>query len=184
MSENNKKRTFNLPDQPAQNGGHEGFSVPDSYFDMLETDIISKIEVISSLENSGARSHFNVPADYFEGLPMIINEKILASKQKSKLIDLLSVFSRPQLAISFASLAILIWFSISTRMPERLALNDARYSIEQLNESEYLEYIDEYTIIELLASQPEVQSSALSNDPYVQYLLDHDIDISQIENSL
>jgi len=184
MSENNKKRTFNLPDQPAQNGGHEGFSVPDGYFDTLETDIISKIELISSLENSGANTQFTVPANYFEELPIIINEKVLASKQKSKLRELLSIFSRPQLAISFASLTILVWFSISTRMTENFALNDAGYSIEQLNESEYLEYIDEYTIIELLASQPEVQSSALSNDPYVQYLLDHDIDISQIENSL
>jgi len=182
MKENKKYSTFNLSDQTQNSTGQGIFSVPAGYFEELETEITSKVTLLSSLEHSGQENHFAVPANYFENFPITVSEKLANEGQKSK--KLFHVSLQPQQALTFASFLLLLWFSINTRTTRTISLTDTAYSIELSNETEYLQYIDEYTIVDLLANQTENQNSSSSSDSYIQYLLDNDIEISQIENNL
>ncbi len=178
------KKDFKLPEQADASSNKVSFSVPDSYFDNLALQITTKIEKISALENKIGDSPFIVPENYFENLPQQINQQISTSGKRKIWKEWLFVLLRPQVSLAFASLLFLIWFTVKTREVKIVDISQSQISLEDLNESEYIRYLDEYSIIEVLASQEETSASNSNTDAYIQYLIDNNIDISQLEYTL
>ncbi len=178
------KKDFKLPEQADASSNKVSFSVPDNYFDQLTLQISSKIEKISALENKIGESPFTVPENYFENLPQQINQQISSSGKRFFWKEWLSVLLRPQVSLAFASLLFLIWFTFKTQEVKTIDIPQSQLSLEDLNDSEYIQYLDEYSIIEVLASQQEVSTSNSNTDAYIQYLIDNNIDISQLDYTL
>ncbi len=184
MSHLDKNNNFRLTERPEDLSPVDSFKVPDGYFDTLETQIIAKIELISQLEKTATKDQFSVPANYFEELPAAIQQRISFPEKKYKLKEWMTILLRPQISLAFASLIILLWFALKTRETKIIESPASVITLEDLGNSEYLHELDEYTLIEMLATQQEIGSANITTDPYVEYLLDHNIEISQIETNL
>lgn len=179
-----KKQAFQLPEASELAASSTAFKVPDGYFDALESDIFLKIEAVSNLENEVGLNHFTIPENYFEGLPVQIQEKINGNSSKHYWKDWIAILLRPQVSLAFASLLVLLWFAFKLQDKKAIEIPELIITVDEFSDSEYLQDYDESTIIDLLATQQEINPSNSIPDSYIQYLLDNNIDISQIENSL
>jgi hypothetical protein len=178
-----QNKPFSLPERPEELSSMNDFKVPNGYFASLEEALKTKTEVLSVLTKSPSREEFEVPQNYFDELGQQINDTLRESKRSSSK-EWLKILLRPQLSLSFAALLLLLWFTIKTRELKVIDLPSAYLTIEDLSKPEYLDDLDEYSLIEALATQQDKPASPTVDDPYIEYLIDHDIDISQIVNSL
>ncbi|TAH42938.1 MAG: hypothetical protein EYC69_03685 [Bacteroidetes bacterium] len=178
------KKDFKLPEQADATPEKQPFSVPDYYFEDLSKQITSKIELISGLDTGTIDSTFSVPENYFENLPHQINQGIRSSGRRNLWKEWLSVILKPELSLALVSLLVLIWFTFKSREAQYVVIPQSNFSIEEFNASDYIQYLDEYSIIEVLASQEEIAGSNNGTDAYIQYLIDNNIDISQLEYTL
>ncbi len=179
-----KNKDFKLPEQPDFLSSRDSFDVPGEYFSHLQDQINKKIELISTLENSTGDSHFKVPQNYFENLPNRIGQRISRPIKNNSWKEWLAILLKPQVSLAFASLLLLLWFSIKTREPKTFEIPSSIITLQDLGDSEYIQYLDEYNLIEVLATQEDIPSSESNTDTYIQYLIDNNIDISQLELSL
>ncbi len=180
----NKFKALHLSDDSTESAGSNQFKVPDAYFESLQSEIISKIESLSELETVASKNQFSVPPNYFEELPIQIQQKTSIAGKIQLWKEWMALLIRPQIGLAFASLILILFLGLRTRQTVIVESSVEPITLEDLGNSLYLNDVDEFTLIDILAAQQESDASNTSTNPYVQYLLENDIDISQIENSL
>ena len=164
----------------------QGFRVPDDYFEELPGVIQSQIQQLPDFEKSAVVNPFSVPEGYFEQLPLAISDAIEGQKNSVfSLRTFFKVFLQPRVTVAFASLLLIFFISVRFFTKE-ITVNapTAEFSMQDLNNSQVLDELDESTLIDLLAEQNQDNSVEDQNENIEQYLIDNDIDISQLESRL
>ena len=155
------------------------FNVPESYFDELSEKVIDSITALPDFEKQSLVQPFTVPANYFEDLSGIIKNKIISASDTK--FSIWKWFLNPARIIP-ATLSILIFagsYFYFTRT-QTYNLNNDFITEDDLYDSQYLQSLNDNDMIEYLSNQSDEKLT----DEYDQYLLDHDIDISQLEKTL
>ena len=160
-------------------GNENFFTVPSGYFDELSEKVFAQIEALPDFDKSSPANPFEVPNNYFENLPSIVSERIV--KRKSRLEIWLSEIQRPRIAIPIAFATLIILAGIFFMKQKSIVNHQSQeISVEDLRNSTYIQAIDEDLFVDVLASQKEITS----DDSLEQYLIDNNIELTQIENNL
>lgn len=164
----------------------ESFRTPDGYFENLPDIIQHQIQQIPDFEKSAVVNPFTVPQDYFEKLPFAVSQAVEQSQHASfSLRTLIAQFKRPSVSLAFASLALVLFISIRFFSREIIIqAPDSGLTVEELTHSVSLDELDENMLIDLLAEQNQDASVNDQNQNIEQYLIDNDIDITQLESRL
>lgn len=173
------------------------FGVPENYFENLpfilhdkciEAEELKEIApVLSCIEKENA---FIVPNDYFDHLPYSIRERISAEKHRFAWTEKLIGFLRPKFAIPLTMTVIIVVIGLTlnknskktenTTFASNKVLKDYAISSEEIDQSYYLNNIDEATLIEEIDIK---QFSKPDNNRIIEdYLMDNHTDVSQIIN--
>lgn len=162
------------------------FKVPVDYFDSLSDNILQKINAIPDLERMKRENPFSVPDGYFDTLPAKIQQRIIDRKKKiSFSAEWISIIFRPKLALAIASVIILLVFGIKFLMKTgSTESSDNFLSCEEVKNSSYFNDMDESILVDILENEQTKNPGVKEDNSMEQYLLDNDIDISQLENRL
>jgi len=164
----------------------QGLHVPDGYFEELPGLIQSQIQQLPDFDKSAVVNPFSIPEGYFEQLPLAISNAI--EEQKNSVFSLRAFFAillRPRVTVAFASLLLIFILSVRFFTKEiTISAPTSEFSMQDLNNSQVLDELDESTLIDLLAEQNQDNSAEDQNENIEQYLIDNDIDISQLESRL
>jgi hypothetical protein len=157
-------------------GNIKTFGVPKDYFESLPDEILSKINSLPDFEKSSARNPFTLPEGYFEKLPVTIAERV--SKQKRYK---LSRILRPRLSIPIVIGMMVLLAGIYYLLKTEKSDSDLNnITADDLKNSSYFYSMDEEVLVDAISSQ-----DLDANDEGIeQYLLDNDVEISQIESQL
>lgn len=165
-------------------------SADDDYFNSFKSKLQNRIEdeedikvLAPTLLSIDKYNPFEVPTDYFEELPSIVQERVIASKNKPSYFEWLFLFLKPRfvlpmLAIVFVSIVGIKYLNnkveVKTETSEDLSLEDHLY------------YIDETDIIDQLTADASVETESTSDDDnsIENYLIDNNIDESNLNNEL
>ena len=156
------------------------FEVPANYFDDL-TLMIERRIAATELTVIPKENPFEVPAGYFERLNADITDNVIASK-KQKSFAWKALFSRPKLAVSFATLALAVVFVFKFSTFNKI--DKYSFSEQEISNSHFINDIDEGTIIETLYSETKPNAAIQKQSEIENYLLDNNIDESQISGQL
>ncbi|MCX6292126.1 MAG: hypothetical protein NT126_10220 [Bacteroidetes bacterium] len=161
------------------------FRVPENYFDSLAGEIQHKISELPDLERMNKKNPFAVPEGYFDSLPSLVQQRIIDAKNKKSIFgEWISISLRPKYALAVVMVIILCIAGIRyLSKPVKVESPDNYLSCDDIQNSSYLATMDESTLVEAL----ELQSGSTEvneNAGMEQYLIDNDIDISQLENHL
>ena len=128
-------------------------------------------------------SPFEVPKDYFEELPTIIQERVIESSKKSSGLEWLFLLFRPRFAVPmivilFVSIAGIYYINNNSIKNVEL--------VEELSLEDNLYYINENEILEYLTADASIENESGSEDDnsIENYLLDNNIDESNLSNEL
>ena len=168
-----------LKEMLKNSSSNSSFNVPAGYFEGLSEKVMNSINALPDFEKQPVTQPFSVPADYFEKLPEIINNRITSSKENK--FSIWDWFFKPSRLIpaTFSILLFIGSYFYFTRT-QSFKINDEIYTEEDLDDSQYLQSLDDTDMMEYLANQSDDNTT----DEYEQYLLDHDIEISQLEKNL
>jgi hypothetical protein len=164
----------------------QSFQVPQGYFEALPNTVMDRINSLpdfstSSLENSNP---FEVPAHYFEHLSVHISDRIAATNQPKSWLKraLQPIIYAP----AMLSAAMVIFGFIYFNRQHTFTVDQQSCSVEDLNTSGYIESMNETDLIDFLAEQSSDKDTKESKESgeLDEYLLDNNIDISQLEKSL
>ena len=157
-------------------GEKNPFQVPESYFEELQGIIKDRISALPENEKPSSINPFVIPNGYFEKLPAAISDKVLSTERNGRI-----TFLYPRIKYVLAAAIVLIAIGLiymanfQTKESEQLQL-----TAEELKNSTIIYSIDEDIIVDVLASQ----NIKKSDQSLEQYLIDHDIELSQLENAL
>lgn len=159
--------------------GNEPFNVPPAYFDELPGKIMDQINTLPDFSKNAQINPFIVPDGYFENLPSIVSENILV--QKSKLELWLSSIQRPRIAIPIAFATIILLVGLFFYKQSSVSIVPVQeLTAEDLSNSNFIQSIDEDYIVDIIANQ----TTDNSDESIEQYLIDNNIELTQIENKL
>lgn len=161
------------------------FNVPDRYFESLSADIIKKIDALPDLEKLNKANPFAVPGGYFDSLPTTIQQRIIDKKKRKSIFEeWASIAFRPKYALAFAAVIILFIFGIRFMMkPSVLPKEENEISLEEIQNSNYLAELDESVMVEILEQQ-NMAAGTTEDSSLEQYLMDNNVEVSQIEKQL
>ena len=160
------------------------FNVPDGYFESLSETVIQKIEALPDLEKLNKANPYAVPGGYFDSLPTTIQQRIIEGKKKKSVFgEWTTIAFRPKYALAFAAVVVLFVFGIRYMMkPSVLPKEENEISLEEIQNSNYIAELDESMMVEILEQQNIAPGT--NEDSLEQYLMDNNVDVSQIENQL
>ena len=168
-----------LKDLLKNSSSSQSFNVPDGYFTELPEKVMNSINSLPDFEKQSVVQPFEVPANYFEGLPSIINDKIISGNEKS--ISIWKwIFNPARTVIAALSITLIAGSYFYFNRTQSIEINNTTCTVEEISESPYLQSLSDNDLIDFLAAQQDENTI----DEYDQYLLDNDIDISQLEKSL
>lgn len=163
----------------ALTGNEKPFHVPSGYFEELPDKIMDQINALPDFNKNSTVNPFNVPAGYFENLSSAITEIIVKHKSRSE--SWLDRLFRPRIAIPIAFAAIVLLTGLYFYKQKSLIIQPVQQlTADDLRNSNYLLTMDEYLFIDELADHKEV----LTDKSIEQYLIDNNIELSQLENKL
>ncbi len=125
---------------------------------------------------------FQVPDNYFESLPSIIQERCIASQPVRK--PWYTFLLKPKISLSLGFALVLLVAGINftnlnnttPTAPQPLSQTDqAGFEVED---------IDENILVDMIASTPALPKQETENTPEEEYLIDHNIELSQLINEL
>ncbi len=154
------------------------FSTPVNYFSVLPSDITNSIQKISSLslENPTIEEFpFEIPDHYFENLSSQVSNRIKSKNETKNSIFVLlkhTVFTPSLLS---AAMVIIGFFYF--QRPQQIIINHPVYSVQEFGDSKYLDALNENDLIDFLSDQ----GLEKENNELEQYLLDNNVDASQLE---
>lgn len=161
------------------------FTVPENYFEELAGNIQSRLVV----ESIGKQQGFEVPQDYFEGLASRITEKTTEQKQPV----IISLFrTNFRYVAAAASIALVIGLAFLFSRNETVATGSANIvaaHITPISKQDIKEYLHanldesvllEYAFADNNTDQVKVKTDGLEKSDVVDYLLENNIDVSEI----
>jgi len=159
---------------------NEVFNTPAGYFDFLPDKILSQVKANLDFESEASVNPFEVPDNYFDKLPSALNERITSRKNGFR--EWLASITSRRIAIPLALATVVIVASLFYFKKNNDEIKKETYQIsaDDLKNSTYIESIDEEMFVDILASQ----NINTTDDSLEQYLIDNNIDLSQIENNL
>jgi hypothetical protein len=160
------------------NGNENSFNVPKDYFENLPDEIMKRVNELPDFEKTSNENPFEVPANYFENLPNIVSEKITSRKKSSSIVIRIL---RPAVLVPLSFAAIITIFFIYLSSVKNISTpSEKEFTADDLKNSTYFQSIDEDLLVEMLP----MEYTIASEDSLEQYLIDNNIDISQLENEL
>ncbi len=160
------------------------FIVPENYFDSLADNIQAKINALPDVEKMSRENLFRVPEGHFDSLPSSVQQRIMDGKKKNMLEEWISIALRPKYSVSFAILVIVAIFGIKYFLkPTTSEKPGSSLSYNEVMNSEYIAQLDEASLIDML-EQEDKDNGVKEDNSLEQYLMDNDLDISQIEDHL
>lgn len=159
--------------------GKSPFNVPSGYFEELQGKIMNQINELPDFDKTALVNPFVVPDGYFENLPSAIAGKIV--ERKSKLETWLSGIQRPRIAIPIAFATIIMLTGIYFYKQKNIVvLPIQEFTFDDFENSTYIQSIDEELFVDVIAGQKDI----ITDESIEQYLLDNNIELTQIENKL
>jgi hypothetical protein len=161
------------------------FKVPDHYFYSFPEQMDKMIAQLPDFEKTAVSNPFSVPEGYFDRLPLEINEAVLAAERKSlSWKERLITFLRPSVSIpSLVTLSLVVAAFFFFTQVHTVDVNAyTANSSEEFSSSDIAQEVDESTLIQVLTE--EYSETGEADDSYEEYLLDNNIDLSQLENKL
>lgn len=164
-------------------------SVSDAYFDGFSSKLQNRINDIEDIKAFAPTlleipkyNPFEVPADYFDELPTIVQECILESKNKRSRFEWIILLLKPRFAFP---MIVILFITIAgiNYMNKNAELKNTE---EELSLEDHLYYIDEIEIIDQLTADASIEAENVSTDEssIENYLLDNNIDESNLNNEL
>ena len=139
------------------------------------------------LKSISRENPFKVPDGYFDSFPTIISEKIAAQNSKPGWIIFLQNVFQPKYVVAMCVFAALLTSGIFYfNQAPKLNSQEILLSYDDLNNSNYIEQIDESDLIDAYSSvsNSEVYESSENNADIENYLIDNQTDNTIIENEL
>lgn len=178
----NKKENIKVVNGKLPENGNSStiFQVPNDYFNQLSQDISSQVSELPDFENPplSVAKTFSIPANYFNELPAQITERISETNFEKSLLKV--IFSPRVLAPVLLAAAMFIGGFFYFNRNQTFIINEQSCSIDELNNSQYLQSINQTDLIDFLSDQ----SPDKETDAFDQYLLDNNVDVSQLEKHL
>ena len=164
------------------------FKAGADYFESFENKLqehINELEEIKNeapvLSNIPKYNLFGVPVDYFDELPTIIQQRCIDDKSRPSLLEWLLLLIKPRFAVPVLT-TLFIAFTGINYMNKNIE-SSSNTVAEEISVEEQLQNIDESTLVEELASNPNESIEATANttnEHILNYLIDNNID----ENNL
>jgi len=163
-------------------------SVPENYFDSLSENVMQNIAAVPDFEKVSSENPFKVPEGYFDSLPTVIQQRIVEGKNKSVFEEWIAALRfKPKYVFAVAAVTILLVFGIKyfTTSPV-IEVQNNYLSCEEVKSSSYMNDMDETTLIDVLEQENKSTSkeTVKEDNSIEQYLLDNNVDISQLEKRL
>lgn len=139
------------------------------------------------LKNMSRENPFKVPDGYFDSFPTIISEKIAAQNSKPGWIIFLQNVFQPKYVIAMCVFAVVLTSGIFYFIQNpKLNNQEILFSYDDLNNSNYIEQIDESDLIDVYSSviNSEAYKSNENISDIENYLIDNHTDNTIIENEL
>lgn len=176
----------NLPPKLEQMKGHNPFSAPEGYFDQLQDSIQSAIVNLPDFESVSKTQPFETPEGYFEKLPLAIRKRIEAEEQTPAWKEWLQILLRPGFSVAFASVALLCILGVKYFTREIVVQSPQNFiSSTDLSNSGLLSDMDDTMLYEALDGENSTaENTSEDNSAIEQYLIDNDIDPTQLESHL
>jgi hypothetical protein len=186
MKEKNKIRTekFSLSEKHDPDADSALFSVPEDYFKNLHATILLKTQTLTELERRKAEDPFGVPANYLESLPSKVHERIRSGDGKPVRNEWVTALLRPQISLSLLSFLLMIFFAASTFRTQVIEVPSGSLAEPETENSYELMLLDEDILIEEFVAMDNFEAGENLSDPYVQFLIENNIELSQIEQIL
>lgn len=173
--ENNRELSSKLPEGTDNFTG--GFSVPENYFEKLESNINEKVSRIPILYTTKSENPFEVPAGYFSELEKSIGEKVSLAKEH---VTSRPLYLRPRFVTVLATVLVLLvsTFIILNRTGKSISEKDI--SFNDIYRSHYAADFDESALIEM------IDDSTLNSNTtqFENYLIEDNTDIYTITEEL
>lgn len=166
------------------------FNASNDYFDSFTSKLQNRIEdeedikaIAPTLLSIDKYNPFEVPADYFEDLPTIVQERVIATKNESSLPQWLLLLFKPRFAVSMMAIVFVSIVGIKYMNNKAEVKTE---TAEELSLEDHLYYIDENDIIDQLTADASIETESASEDDnsIENYLLDNNIDESNLNNEL
>jgi hypothetical protein len=173
-----------------KSAGGNPFGPGNDYFENFQNKIMDRVEEFEELKteapflsNIPKYNPFDIPAGYFDELPTIIQQKCVNNNFKLSWREWLFMIFRPNFAIPVLSVVLIAFAAIYY-----IDRNEKQFVspvAEEISIDEQLQNIDESTIIEALTAQVNYESSTDNdNEKIMNYLLDNDVDETNLNNEL
>jgi hypothetical protein len=155
----------------------------DSYFESFNVKLKNSIEGIEEIEqfaptllNIPKYNPFDIPKDYFDELPSLVQQKAATTNRRTDFIEWLLLFIKPRFVIPLATTIIIAVAGINYMNRNSEIIYPA--ATEELSLEDHIYYIDEAAIIEQYAADTETENeNTLSEDNTIEdYLIDNDIE--------
>src|SRR5687767_934691 len=145
--ENNKELSGKLPEGTDIFTG--GFSVPENYFEKLESNINEKVNRIPILYTTKSENPFEVPAGYFSELENSIGEKVALAKERTASRPL---YLRPRFVTVLATVLVLLVSTITVIVLNRTgkSISEKDISFNDIYRSHYAADFDESALMEMI----------------------------------
>jgi hypothetical protein len=165
------------------------FKADTDYFENFESRLKQNIDGLDEIKteapylyNIPKYNPFEVPAHYFDEVPTIIQQRCIESKPAISIIDWLLLLIKPRFAVPVLAT---IFIAISgIHFMEKNADLPKTETAEEISVEEQLYNIDESTIVEALTTEPADLKQNNANENIENYLIDNDIDETNLENEL
>jgi len=177
IEENNKELNNKLPEGTDNFTG--GSSVPENYFEKLQSEIGEKVSRIPILYTTKSENLFTVPASYFSELENAIGEKVSLAKER---VASRPLYLRPRFVTVLAMVLVLLVSTVTfiTLNRTRNSVSEKDISFNDIYHSSYATEFDESALIEMI--DDSTLNSATT--PYENYLIDENTDINTITDEL
>jgi hypothetical protein len=139
------------------------------------------------LKSISRENPFRVPDGYFDSFPTLISEKIAAQNSRPGWIVFLQNVFQPKYVVAMCVFAIVLTSGIFYfNQHPKLSHEQILLSFDDLNNSNYIEQIDEMDLIDAYSSvsYSEAYKSGENNSDIQNYLIDNQTDNALIENEL
>jgi hypothetical protein len=132
------------------------------------------------------KSPFTVPENYFDNLPITVQNKLSHNSSEQSILHKIVSFSKPQLTLGF----IMITFAIIGYLTVNIIWDEFPLNPPQTNEfanNSYIntsEFSEQHYLNILLEEKSATNKTEVNNEEYIKYLVDDEIDYASLMNEL